>query len=291
MTLGRETCVRGRPASEGDLRHADFVNYFFIRVKGRPASSNRRRRATEIGQRETCVKWKGDLRRVVALLRLLLLWVAWYAQNAVHGAPHARTASVDTPDPPPTARSAEITPASRTIARVSAEQVSAGTSQRRNNKPKRTRSRTVCRYCNDKRVGVHWKLRNKKPCARLDTCIAKKYAPRKTGQPAACSKRPAACPAPCCPLICARMVCNGIADDQHAAMQAVDYHATPTPPVVCIQSGDAPPHGATVSRSDTSNLPPPRSMSWAMMAPPYRPALDPSMSIVTSPRTVRFCPV
>jgi len=66
--------------------------------------------------------------------------------------------------------------------------------RRARNKPKKTRTRTRCRYCNDVRAGVHWTLRNKKGCARLDTCIAKKYAPRKPGEPA--PRRSSACPAP-----------------------------------------------------------------------------------------------
>ena len=32
------------------------------------------------------------------------------------------------------------------------------------------------------KAGKHWKERNKKGCARLDTCIAKKYAPQKPGE-------------------------------------------------------------------------------------------------------------
>ena len=32
------------------------------------------------------------------------------------------------------------------------------------------------------KAGKHWKERNKKGCARLDTCIAKKYAPKKPGE-------------------------------------------------------------------------------------------------------------
>ena len=54
--------------------------------------------------------------------------------------------------------------------------------RRAKNKPKKTRARSRCRYCNDVLAGIHWKLRNKKGCARLDTCIAKKYAPRKPGE-------------------------------------------------------------------------------------------------------------
>jgi hypothetical protein len=32
------------------------------------------------------------------------------------------------------------------------------------------------------KAGKHWKERNKKGCARLDSCIAKKYAPKKPGE-------------------------------------------------------------------------------------------------------------
>ena len=49
------------------------------------------------------------------------------------------------------------------------------------NKPKKGK-RTRCRYCDDKRAGVHWTKRNKMGCARLETCIAKKYALRQPSE-------------------------------------------------------------------------------------------------------------
>ena len=55
--------------------------------------------------------------------------------------------------------------------------------KRRKNTPKKTRARTRCRYCEDKRAGVHWTKRNKKGCARIPGfCVTKIYAPRKAGE-------------------------------------------------------------------------------------------------------------
>jgi hypothetical protein len=41
--------------------------------------------------------------------------------------------------------------------------------------------RSRCRYCEDVLAGIHWKKRNKKPCARLDGCVAKTYRARGKG--------------------------------------------------------------------------------------------------------------
>ena len=49
--------------------------------------------------------------------------------------------------------------------------------RRRKNSPKKNRKRTRCSHCDDVRAGKHWKDRNQKDCARLDTCIAELYAP------------------------------------------------------------------------------------------------------------------
>ena len=62
--------------------------------------------------------------------------------------------------------------------------------RRRKNTPKKNRARTRCRYCDDKRAGVHWTKRNKKGCARLPTCITKEYAPRKPGELGCARTRP-----------------------------------------------------------------------------------------------------
>ena len=65
------------------------------------------------------------------------------------------------------------------------------------NKPKRGK-RTRCRYCDDVRAGVHWTLRNKKGCARLESCIAKKYAIRKPSE-CLCPFPSSPCRPPCTP--------------------------------------------------------------------------------------------
>ena len=104
---------------------------------------------------------------IEALVRSLS--VAWYAQNDVITHPHARTASLGHPHP-------------HVIVRRRRETFKNYCKRRAKNKPKKTRARSRCRYCNDVLAGIHWKLRNKKGCARLDTCIAKKYAPRKPGE-------------------------------------------------------------------------------------------------------------
>ena len=54
--------------------------------------------------------------------------------------------------------------------------------QKRKSTPQSNKKvRTRCRYCNDVRKGVHWKKRNKKGCARLPDCVARKYRPKGLG--------------------------------------------------------------------------------------------------------------
>ena len=54
--------------------------------------------------------------------------------------------------------------------------------QKRKSTPRSNKQvRTRWRYCNDVRAGIHWKKRNKKPCARLPDCVARKYRPRGLG--------------------------------------------------------------------------------------------------------------
>ena len=51
--------------------------------------------------------------------------------------------------------------------------------RRRRNRPKKNRVRTRCRYCEDKKAGKHWTLRNKKGCARIEgSCVTKNIAPK-----------------------------------------------------------------------------------------------------------------
>ena len=74
--------------------------------------------------------------------------------------------------------------------------------RRRKNTPKKDRARTRCNYCEDKRAGVHWTKRSKKGCARLATCIARQYAPRRPGElrgehGGRCDRHPSSRPCDC----------------------------------------------------------------------------------------------
>ena len=60
--------------------------------------------------------------------------------------------------------------------------------RRRRDRPKKNRTRSRCRYCDDVKAGTHWKERNKKGCAHIKgSCIAKVIVPRGKGATAPAS--------------------------------------------------------------------------------------------------------
>ena len=84
------------------------------------------------------------------------------------------------------------------------------------------------------RAGKHWTERNKKGCARLDTCIAKKYAARKPGELTPRTRWHLHCSSfslltlLCTPLRAGRMSKKKVAELQASFAAAIAPHIEPT---------------------------------------------------------------